>query len=130
TLAATPAATGDFNQDGRVDLVVVEGLTRVLLLENTTPDTGHWVGLDLVGSPPNTDAIGAVVEVRAGGLVQRRVVRADSAGGHGTRFVHVGVRDAETAEVQITWPDGTVDAPRAVPVNERTTIHQGSSPGD
>ncbi|HWB80524.1 MAG TPA: ASPIC/UnbV domain-containing protein, partial [Nannocystaceae bacterium] len=56
----------------------------------------------------NTRAIGAVIEVKSGKLVQRRQVTCGNAYlGQDDEVVHVGLGSARTADVTITWPDGT-----------------------
>ena len=68
---------------------------------------GQWIAIRLRQPAPNVDAIGAWVEVRAG---DRTVVREVTVGGGHAGgqlgWIHVGLGDADEAEVRVTWPDG------------------------
>jgi hypothetical protein len=55
------AAFGDFNRDGKVDVVVTRLNEKPPLLENVSPTTGHWIARRLVGTRSNRDGIGAMV---------------------------------------------------------------------
>ncbi len=69
---------------------------------------GHWLGVRAQEAGGNRDAIGAVIEVRAGALdVQRELV---VGGGHISGQLgptHFGLGNATSAEVRVEWPDGT-----------------------
>lgn len=105
--SARGAALTDFNRDGLVDLIVVNRNAPVEIWRNTGQG-GHWIALDLSQPAPNTAAIGAVIEVRAGDQLQRREITLG--GGHAGGSLgpwHFGLGPSETALVRITWPDGT-----------------------
>ncbi len=100
-------AVTDLNQDGLLDLVVVERREPVKVWRNTEADAGNWVAVDLVQPGPNVDAIGSWVEVKLGGATLRSEVTVGGghAGGeHGP--IHFGLGTADRAEVRVIWPDG------------------------
>ena len=109
------AALVDLNLDGRLDLVQSFYGAPARVWTNTGPRGGdgataaHWVALRVRQPAPDGDAIGAVVEVRAGAWRQTRelVVGGGHAGGQ-LGWIHVGLGDAEEAEVRVRWPDGEV----------------------
>ena len=112
TLTARGAALADFNNDGWVDLVVVNRRAPAQIWRNTGVGTGapggHWLGLALSQPAPNVDGIGAWIEVRRDDVVTRREVTAG--GGHVSGQLvpwHFGLGPRDRAEVRVIWPDGT-----------------------
>ncbi len=104
------AALVDLNLDGLVDVIEVNRRENVKLWRNTTTgDADGWIALRLRQEGPNRDAIGSWIEVRAAGVTQTREVAIG--GGHGgdqLGWVHIGLGDAEEADVRVQWPDGEV----------------------
>ncbi|MCB1493955.1 MAG: CRTAC1 family protein, partial [Rhodobiaceae bacterium] len=117
------AALVDLNGDGLQDLVVVNRRAPMELWQNATIGAGNWVGVDLSQPGPNTHAVGAWVELRGSGtpLVQERTVGGGHAGGSAVPL-HFGVGSAQTAEIRVTWPDGTVGDWIPAPVGKVTTV--------
>jgi hypothetical protein len=106
---ARGAALADFNMDGLLDMVVVNRNAPTQIWRNTGmgAQAGHWLKLGLRASGANRNAIGAIVEVRAGTLVQSREVTVG--GGHAggsLGWLHFGLGNAREAEVRVTWPGG------------------------
>jgi hypothetical protein len=115
-LRARGAAVVDLNLDGLRDIVVVNRRENVGLWRNVGTGTadapvemGRWVALRVQQERPNRDAIGAWVEVRAGGRTWR--IERTIGGGHASGqlgWTHVGIGGQDRAEVRVTWPDGAV----------------------
>jgi hypothetical protein len=117
----------DYDGDGDVDLMVWLNNENSRLYRNDARDSHHWLELKLLGSESNKDAIGAELEITAGGITQlRRVSGGDSAHGRSDLIVHVGLADETSASVKIFWPSGkvqdvgTLDADRLFAVREDT----------
>jgi hypothetical protein len=120
-------AVGDLDDDGRLDVVIndLDGAPQVL--HNELAEAGHWLMVKLRGRGRNTDAIGALVTVRAGGLAQERLVQS------GTSYLsqsdmrpHFGLGAATQADsVEVRWPDGSttrmenVKADRLIQIQQR-----------
>jgi hypothetical protein len=131
---ARGAALTDLNLDGMLDLVIVTRREPVQLWRNLGRGTtealepmGHWLGLRLEQEAPNRDAVGAWIEVVAGGRTTHLEVTVG--GGHASGqsgWIHVGLGDASHAEVTVTWPDGTTDGPRAVDADGFVVIERGT----
>jgi len=103
------AAFGDLDNDGDVDMVVVNLGATPTLLRNDSDTTNHWIGFRLVGHGANQDAVGARVTIRAGGRVQMDEVRAGSAflSGHDLRLLFGLGTSGKADQVEVRWPDGS-----------------------
>jgi len=108
-------AVADWNDDGRPDLLITNSNDVAELLENRVENDHRWLGIELRGPPANPFAIGARVELAAGGRRQVREVR--SGGGVLTQgdlrlLFGLGTVDPEketekeAVAVEIRWPDG------------------------
>ena len=103
-------ALADWNDDGRLDLLVTNTNEPAQLFENRITNGNHWLGVELRGSPANPFAIGARVEARFGDQVLRREVRSGSSFlSQPDLRVHFGLGNhGGPVEVEIRWPDGAV----------------------
>ena len=104
------AAIGDFNHDGKLDIVVTALAAPAELWINDSPDSNHWLELALEGTKSNRDAIGARIRLVAGGHTQFNYVT--TASGYASSSagpVHFGLGAARMAdEIEIRWPSGIV----------------------
>jgi hypothetical protein len=134
-------ATADYDGDGFLDLFVtngdVFGFMRPFFMDagNTLfrnqGNDNHWLQIDLVGVDSNRDAIGARVEVTAGGVTQ---VREQNAGIHNksqsAQRLHFGLGDNTVIDrIEIFWPNS--DQPQVltnVTVDQILEIQQNSLP--
>lgn len=101
-------ALGDYDNDGKVDALVVDIEGKPLLLHNETPNENHWIGLELVTGSPARPALGARATITAANTPRSR--RATTCGSifsaHDPR-VQFGLGAAEPgAEVLVDWEDG------------------------
>ncbi len=122
-------AGADFDNDGDIDILVNNLNDRPTLLRNTTPHRGrHWLEVRLVGNGPNSDAIGAVVRIEAGGQSQmRQRLSAGSYLSHHDPRLHFGLKEHSIVDrVVVTWPDGSHKTIEQVPADQVLTIRQQS----
>ncbi len=100
-------ATGDLDDDGRLDLLITNtNGTPALLLNHL--GQGHWLGLDLRGKARNRQAIGARVTLKAGGKTQVREVRSGASFlSQSDLRLHFGLGNHNgPVSLEIRWPDG------------------------
>jgi len=122
------AAFGDINNDGNMDVVIVNVGEPPTLLLNQGGNKNHRVLFKLVGTKSNRMAIGARVTVTAGKLVQFGEVRAGGSYlSQNDPRLHFGLNDETNLnEVQIRWPSGTIQILRDVPADFIYTVVEGS----
>jgi hypothetical protein len=121
-------AIGDFDNDGRMDALVVDSEGEPILLHNETPAVGHWLEVRLIGVKSNRDGIGALVTVHAGALtLLRQCTTGGSYMSASDKRVHFGLADATVADrVTIRWPSGHVDTYKDVKPDQIITIREGA----
>ena len=102
------AAFGDYDNDGDIDIIVVNLNDTPTLLRNDGGNTNNWLGLELKGSDGNTDALGARVTLFAGGKSQTQEVRRgygyQSAQDHRLLFGLGSVAIVDS--IVVRWPSG------------------------
>jgi len=121
------AASGDYDDDGRVDIVVnnIDGPPE--LLHNETEDAGAALLVQLVGARSSRDGTGATVTVTAGVRVQTTEV--SSAGSYASANdtrVHFGLgRETTVTAIEVQWPSGERDLVPSIPANSLVVIKEG-----
>jgi hypothetical protein len=122
-------AIGDIDNDGGLDVVINDLDGAPQLLHNELAGRGHWLIVKLRGAAPNTDAIGAIVTVKSGAVVQKGLVQS------GTGYLsqndmrqHFGLAAATTVDgVEVTWPDGTTTRRESVKADQVIQIAQDTA---
>ena len=122
------AAFGDINNDGDVDIVVLNVGEPPSLLLNHSDSQNHRVLFKLVGTKSNKAAIGARVTVRAGTLVQFDEVRGGASYlSQNDLRLHFGLAaNDKMSDVSIRWPNGETEVLRDVPADFIYTVVEGS----
>ncbi len=107
-------AVADFDNDGRPDIAISNNAGPVALLRNVTATANHWTRVELIGNgtTSNRNAIGARVEVEAGGRTQTYFV---CGGGSylsaNDRRLTIGLGAAGRVDrLTVVWPDGSREA--------------------
>jgi hypothetical protein len=119
-------AFADYDGDGDEDVAVSANGGPVRLWRNDSP-RGHWLQVELVGKPPNRDAIGSRLALKAGGTTQvRQVLSGRGYLGDSWRVLTFGLGAAARADsLEVWWPGGKQR--QVVPVtgvDRRITIRQ------
>ena len=119
-------AFGDFDNDGDIDILIVNMNEPPSLLRNDIRGTNHWMKVKLVGTQSNRSAIGARVLVRYGGKVQAQAVTSQSSFySSNDKRLHFGLGSVIAADVDIFWPSGNVQSLKDEPVNRLITVIEG-----
>src|SRR5580765_3023209 len=109
--ASRGCAFGDFDNDGDVDVLVMNMNEPPSLLRNDVSGGGHWLKVLLAGVTSNRSAIGARVIARYGDRVQAQEVSAQSSFYSASdRRLHFGLGTATSAELTIRWPNGNTES--------------------
>jgi hypothetical protein len=122
------AAAGDFDNDGNLDLLVMNMNERPSLLRNTSTSANNWLKVKLVGTKSNRSAIGAVVKAFTGPEQQTAVLLSQSGYySHGDSRLHFGLGKAGAADrIEVVWPSGLVEEFDSAKANQTVTLKEGS----
>ena len=119
-------AVGDYDNDGDVDVLVLNLSDQPTLLRNELETDHHWLRVRLVGSGGNRDAIGAIVKIRYAGREQMRHVRSGGTyASHSDLRLHFGLGEATKVDsLEVQWPMGKTTALHDVAVDRPVTVHE------
>jgi hypothetical protein len=124
--SARGAAFGDFDNDGNIDVLVINMNDRPSLYRNEGGTGNHWITLQLKGTRSNRDAIGARVEIQAGGKTQVREVQSGGSYlSHNDMRLHFGLGAATRVDhIRIRWPNGNVEELPGMNADQFVTIRE------
>ncbi|MBI3646251.1 MAG: CRTAC1 family protein [Acidobacteriales bacterium] len=125
--AARGAAFGDFNNDGRLDIVINNMNDRPSLLRSEVRNRNHWILIRLEGVKSNRSAIGARVTCVTGKFRQIDEVRSGGSFFSQNDFrVHFGLGSATRIDLlEIRWPSGSVDRIPDCGVDQILNVKEG-----
>ena len=105
------AAFGDFDNDGDIDVLVINLNERPSLYRNEGGNRNHWITLRLEGTRSNRHAIGARVELQARGKTQVHEVRSGGSYlSHNDMRLHFGLGSTSHVDrIRIRWPNGNIE---------------------
>jgi enediyne biosynthesis protein E4 len=120
-------AFGDFDNDGDVDILVVNLNEAPSLLRNDMRGSHHWLKVKLIGTKSNRSAIGARVLVHYGKKVQAQAVvsQASFYSANDPRL-HFGLGTETIVDIEIHWPNGHAEKLKAIRADQLVTIQEGS----
>jgi enediyne biosynthesis protein E4 len=119
-------AFGDFDNDGDVDMVIINLNEPPSLLRNDVSGEGRWLKVLLVGTKSNRSAIGSTVLARYGGKVQAQAVLGQSSFySVNDRRLHFGLGTSTSADLEVHWTNGLVEKFERVTSNRLATITEG-----
>ena len=120
-------AFGDFDNDGDLDVVIMNQNEPPSLLRNDAPPANHWLKVRLEGTKSNRSGIGGRVVVRYGGKMQAQEAMSQSSyvSANDPRL-HFGLGAEKTADIEVRWPLGATDSFKNVAAGQLITIREGS----
>ena len=120
-------AFGDFDNDGDLDVLIMNMNEPPSLLRNDLKSPQNWLKVKLEGVKSNRSAIGARLMVRYGTHVQAQaVVSQSSYYSCNDPRLHFGLGAAKEAEIEIFWPSGIREVHRGIAANQLITIREGT----
>ena len=117
---------GDFDNDGDLDILIMNQNEPPTLLRNDTPKGSNWLKILLQNTKCNRTAFGATVLVHYGGKTQAQALlsQASYVSVNDPRL-HFGLGSAATADIEVRWPSGAVEKYPAQSANRLITIQEG-----
>src|SRR5215471_4263813 len=128
-LAARGLALGDFDNDGAVDLLISQNNGAPVLLRNLAGRENHWLGLRLIGTKANIDAVGAKVTYRSGDWQRHKfkVGGGSYLSSHDSRVVLGLGKHSKIDWLEVDWPhpSGKKERVSDLPIDRYITIVEG-----
>ncbi len=125
--ASRGCAFGDFDNDGDMDILVMNMNEPPSLLRNDVSGNHHWLKVQLVGVKSNRSAIGSRVIAQYGSRRQAQEVTAQSSFySANDRRLHFGLGSETTADLTVRWTNGTVENFPKVAADQLVIIREGA----
>ena len=122
------AAFGDFNNDGKIDIVVTVLNGPPQLLINRSATQNHWIILKLVGTRSNRDGLGTKIKITtARGSQYNQATTAVGYNSSSDKRVHFGLGESKIIDrIEVLWPSGKRQVLTGVKVDQILTIKEAS----
>ena len=122
-------AFGDFDNDGDLDILIVNLNEPPSLLRNDLTGSQNWIKIKLEGVKSNRSAIGARVVVHYGGKKQAQALLSQSSFySCNDPRLHFGLGPSTAADVEVFWPSGLHEKYKHVAANQLLTLREGAGP--
>jgi enediyne biosynthesis protein E4 len=118
-------AFGDFDNDGDIDVLIVNLNEPPSLLRNDLSGNANWIKVRLQGVKSNRSAIGARVLARYGGKTQAQAVMSQSSffSSNDPRL-HFGLGSSTAVDLEVFWPSGFSERFQRISANQLVTIEE------
>jgi hypothetical protein len=119
-------AFGDFDNDGDVDMVVINLNEPPSLLRNDVTNNLKWLKVFLIGTASNRSAIGSRVIAKYGGKIQAQAVLGQSSFySVNDRRLHFGVAENTHVDLEVHWTNSLIERFTGIETNQLVTITEG-----
>ena len=121
-------SVGDYDNDGDLDVLIINNGEAPVLLRNEGGNQNNWIGLNLVATRSNSGAVGAIITWEAGGAKFRRLKTAGGSylSSHDPREILGIGRATKIDSIEIKWPSGRVDKLTNPPLKKYLKVVEGS----
>ena len=121
------ASFGDYDDDGDLDIFVLNINDRPTLLRNDGGNENNWLMVKTIGTESNRDGIGARIEVRSGGLTQSAEIRSGASYlSHNDLRAHFGLGQREAIDLLVVrWPSGLEERFANLSANRLVVLQEG-----
>jgi enediyne biosynthesis protein E4 len=122
-------SVGDLDNDGDLDVLIINNGDAPVLLKNEGGNRNNWIGLQLTATRSNSGAVGAIITWEAGGVKFKRLKTAGGSylSSHDPREI-LGVGQATKIDnIEIKWPSGRVDKLTNPPLNKYLKVVEGGT---
>jgi hypothetical protein len=120
-------AFGDFDNDGDLDILIINLNEAPSLLRNDVTGRNHWLKVQLEGTTSNRSAIGSTVIASYGGRKQAQAVVAQSSYlSVNDRRLHYGLGSSISCDLEIHWPNGQQERIASVAADQLVVIREGA----
>jgi hypothetical protein len=129
TMASFSNAIGDFNHDGRMDIVATNSNTTSQLWQNNCTSDYHWLKVQLEGTLSNRDAIGTRAVAYTNGLANHQYKTAGiSFMAQNTDYLHFGLANFTRVDSLIVyWPSGLIDKILNPEIDQLIHVKEGTA---
>ena len=119
-------AFGDFDNDGDIDLVIMNRNEPPSLLRNDAPPGNHWIKIKLEGTKSNRSALGSRVIVHYGEKKQAQCLTSQSSfiSSNDPRL-HFGLGKVTTVDIEVYWPTGMSETFKGLAADQLVAIREG-----
>ena len=121
------ASFGDYDDDGDLDIFVLNLNDHPTLLRNDGGNENNWLMVKTIGTESNRDGIGARIEVHSGGLTQSTEIRSGASYlSHNDLRAHFGLGQRETIDLlAVRWPSGLEERFENLSANRLVVLQEG-----
>ena len=128
-LSSRGAAFNDLDNDGDIDVVILNTRCEPTIIKNDTANGNHWLQIRLHGTTTNRDGIGAHVKVTAGDLSLIDEVHSGRGyQGHHSLRLQFGLRKYKKIDrIEVQWIGGGIDVFKDIAADQSIILTEGSS---